>query len=357
MATDSSKYILVTGGAGYIGSHTVVELLNKDYKVVVVDNLCNASYEAIRRVEKITGKKVHFFQCDILDAAGLRKVFSQFDISSVIHFAGLKAVGESTQIPLDYYHNNISGTITLLQVMKEFNVKNIVFSSSATVYGDPPIIPIPETCPTGSTNPYGRTKLFIEHIIRDLCTAEKDWNAALLRYFNPAGAHPSGIMGENPTGIPNNLMPYLAQVAIGKREELSVFGDDYKTKDGTAIRDYIHVVDLSLGHLAALEKLNSNPGCVEYNLGTGHGSTVIDMIHAFSKAVGRDLPYKICGRRAGDVTNLTADPRKANKELNWKAEKSLDEMCQSLWAWQSQNPAGFEGFDPNPPAESIITQK
>ncbi|KAG2177781.1 hypothetical protein INT43_003028 [Umbelopsis isabellina] len=338
MTTSSqNKFVLVTGGAGYIGSHTVVELLNKDYNVVVVDNVSATSQDTIHRIEKITNKKFPFFPWDILDGPALRDIFNQFDIGSVIHFAALKGVGESGQIPLAYYHNNITGTINLLQVMKEFNVKNIVFSSSATVYGEPPIIPIPETCPTasGPTNTYGRTKLFVEHIIRDLCTAEQDWNAALLRYFNPAGAHPSGMLGENPSGVPNNLMPYLAQVAVGKREELCIFGDDYKSKDGTAIRDYIHIVDLSIGHLAALEKLNENPGCIEYNLGTGQGTTVLEMVSAFSKAVGRDLPYKICPRRAGDVTNLTADPRKANKELNWKAELTLDDMCQSLWKWQT----------------------
>ncbi|KAL1921339.1 uncharacterized protein VTP21DRAFT_11055 [Calcarisporiella thermophila] len=348
------KIVLVTGGAGYIGSHTVVELLNAGHRVVVIDNLSNSSYEAIRRIEKITGLKCPFHKVDILDRTGMRKIFELYDIGSVVHFAGLKAVGESTQIPLSYYHNNISGTIVLLEVMKEFNVRNIVFSSSATVYGDPPIIPIPENCPTGSTNPYGRTKLFIEHIIRDLCTAESEWNAALLRYFNPAGAHKSGIMGEDPRGIPNNLMPYLAQVAVGKREYLSVFGNDYKTKDGTGIRDYIHVVDLALGHLAALNKLKENPGCVIYNLGTGTGYTVLDMVHAFSEAVGRDLPYKFTPRRAGDVTNLTADPALANKELNWRAERSLDVMCEDLWRWQSNNPHGYEGCPSDPPVESEL---
>ncbi|CAO3672128.1 unnamed protein product [Umbelopsis ramanniana] len=352
--TYDSKYVLVTGGAGYIGSHTVVELLEHGQNVVVVDNLYNASYEAIRRIEKITGKKVHFFKCDILNLDGLRKIFNKFDVWSVIHFAGLKAVGESTQIPLAYYRNSITGTLNLLQAMNETNVKNFVFSSSATVYGNPPIIPIPETSPIGSTNPYGRTKTFIEQILMDLCAADPSFNAALLRYFNPAGAHPSGLMGESPNGVPNNLMPFLSQVAIGKRDKLRVFGDDYATKDGTAIRDYIHVVDVSLGHLAALEKLKANPGCVVYNLGSGEGSTVLEMIHAMNKAVGRKLPYELCPRRPGDVTNLTADPSKANKELNWKAEKTLDEMCVSLWNWQTKNPNGFEGFDVNPPAECLV---
>ncbi|KAI9300935.1 UDP-glucose 4-epimerase [Cunninghamella echinulata] len=347
--------VLVTGGAGYIGSHTVIELLNNDYDVVIIDNLTNSSFEAVRRIETITNKKVTFYKVDILDYKALLQVFQQHpDIQSVIHFASLKAVGESTKIPLDYYYNNISGSITLLQAMKQSNVKNIVFSSSATVYGDPPVIPIPETSPIGPTNPYGRTKQFIESIIRDFCHAEKDWNAALLRYFNPAGAHPSGIIGENPLGIPNNLIPYLSQVAIGKRECLSVFGNDYPTKDGTAIRDYIHVVDLANGHLAALEKLNDKPGCVEYNLGTGHGSTVLEMVQAFSKAVGRDLPYKIVDRRPGDVTNLTANPEKANKELNWKAKYSLEETCASVWNWQSKNPNGFEDQPGDAPEETII---
>ncbi|KAL0089799.1 UDP-glucose 4-epimerase [Phycomyces blakesleeanus] len=346
--------ILVTGGAGYIGSHTVIELLNQDYSVVVIDNLTNSSYEAIRRIEKITNKKVIFYDVDILDKKAMLEVFKRHPIWAVIHFAGLKAVGESTKIPLDYYHNNITGTILLLQAMKESNVKNIVFSSSATVYGDPKTIPIPETSPTGATNPYGRTKHFIENIIRDLCTAEGDWNAALLRYFNPAGAHPSGILGENPLGVPNNLMPFLSQVAIGKRDKLAIFGNDYPTKDGTCIRDYIHVVDLAKGHLAALRKLKEDIGCVEYNLGTGKGSTVLEMVAAFSKAVGRDLPYVILGRRAGDVTNLTANPAKAEKELNWKAEISLDDTCASLWNWQSKNPNGLEDCPGSAPAECVI---
>ncbi|KAI8342258.1 UDP-glucose 4-epimerase [Chlamydoabsidia padenii] len=350
----NSSSILVTGGAGYIGSHTVIELLNDNQNVVIIDNLVNASYEAIRRIEQITNKKVAFYKLDILDKKALEHVFGQHDISSVIHFAGLKAVGESTRIPLDYYYNNITGTITLLQVMEAFGVKDIVFSSSATVYGNPPVIPIPETSPLKSTNPYGRTKQFVESVIRDLCISNKEWNAALLRYFNPAGAHPSGLLGENPLGVPNNLMPYLSQVAIGKRDCLKVYGKDYPTKDGTAIRDYINVMDLAKGHLAALKKLADRPGCVEYNLGTGHGSTVLEMIQAFTKAVGRELSYEIVDRRPGDVTNLTADPTKANKELNWKAEIDLEETCASLWNWQCKNPNGLEDCPGDAPPESII---
>ncbi|KAI9144473.1 UDP-glucose 4-epimerase [Paraphysoderma sedebokerense] len=338
-----SKCILVTGGAGYIGSHTVLELLTAGHQVVVVDNLHNSSVEACKRVENITGKSIIFYKVDLLDRMGLESIFQAHKFDAVIHFAALKAVGESCKIPLDYYHNNITGSIILLQVMKKYNVFNVVFSSSATVYGEPTVIPIPETYPTGATNPYGKTKLFIEHIIQDLCTSDTRWNAALLRYFNPVGAHPSGQIGENPKGIPNNLMPYLADVAIGKRPFLSVYGSDYDTRDGTGIRDYIHVVDLALGHLAALNKLFvANPGCVVYNLGTGKGSTVLEMVKSMSKAVGKDLPYKIVDRRPGDVKDLTADPKKANEELNWKAEKSIDEMCRDLWNWQTKNPEGYE---------------
>ncbi|KAI9313066.1 UDP-glucose 4-epimerase [Dichotomocladium elegans] len=349
--------VLVTGGTGYIGSHTVIDLLNEGHDVVIVDNLFNSSYEAVRRIEKITNRQVTFYKVDILDKKALLQVFrQQCPIDAVIHFAGLKAVGESTKIPLEYFHNNVTGTIMLLDAMKESGVKKIVFSSSATVYGDPSVLPIPETLPTGATNPYGHTKECIEHIIRDVCQAERDWQAVLLRYFNPAGAHPSGMLGENPLGVPNNLMPYLAQVAVGKREYLSVFGDDYDTKDGTCVRDYIHVVDLAQGHLAALEKLKEpNVGCVVYNLGTGHGYTVLEMVHAFSKAVGRNLPYKIVSRRPGDVTNLTADPTKANKELSWKATRSLDEICASLWNWQSKNPNGLEDCPGEAPAEAILS--
>lgn len=350
----SDKHVLVTGGAGYIGSHTAVELLQAGYKIVVIDSLYNSSYEAIRRIEKITSCHVPFHKIDILDKSKLELLFKKYEFWGVVHFAGLKAVGESTHKPLDYHHVNISGTLCLLEAMKAAGCTNIVFSSSATVYGEPPVIPIPETSPLGATNPYGHTKHFIEEIIRDLCVAEPVWNAALLRFFNPTGAHPSGTMGEDPKGIPYNLMPYLAQVAVGKREHLSVFGSDFPTRDGTGIRDYIHVVDLSLGHLAALEKLSTNPGCVAYNLGSGTGSTVLEMITAFSCAVGRNLPYKICPRRAGDVPNLTADPSKAKAELGWSTKFTLEDCCVDLWRWQSGNPDGYEGFESEPPAETDL---
>ncbi|KAK9722586.1 UDP-glucose-4-epimerase [Basidiobolus ranarum] len=338
----NNDYVLITGGAGYVGSHTCLELLKAGYKVIVIDYLSNASEEAIRRVRELSGKEVEFRKVDIVNKAELEAVFNEFPgICSVIHLAGLKAVGESSEIPLPYYQNNITGTLVLLEVMKQYNVRNIVFSSSATVYGNPPIIPIPESSPTNCTNPYARTKLFVEEIIRDVCASDKDWNAAILRYFNPVGAHNSGLIGEDPRGVPNNLMPYIAQVAVGRLPCLRVFGGDYPTKDGTSIRDYIHVVDLALGHLAALEKLNQNPGCVVYNLGSGVGSTVLDMVKAFSTVVGRDLPYKIVERRAGDVTNLTALPELANKELNWKATRGLEEICADLWRWQNNNPYGY----------------
>ncbi|KAF9158431.1 hypothetical protein DFQ26_007647 [Actinomortierella ambigua] len=373
--------ILVTGGCGYIGSHTVLRLLETGYKVVVVDNLSNSSRESLVRVQRILASEqptkyasaesvsIPFYETDILDRSGLVKVFEQHpDIAAVIHFAGRKAVGESGRIPLDYYNVNISGTVNLLQVMEEFGVRRVVFSSSATVYGDPPKIPIPEDSPiVASMSPYGRTKVFLEHIIKDLCTASEykqqqylkdkkdaspsekhkyEWSAVLLRYFNPAGAHPSGIMGEDPQGVPNNLMPFLSQVAVGLRDKLTVFGKDYPTKDGTCIRDYLHVVDLAQGHVAALRKIEQEEaagqyGCKAYNLGTGIGYTVLDMIHAFSKAVGRELPFDMADRRPGDVPNLTSDPRLANKELEWKAEKSLDQMCADLWRWQSNNPHGY----------------
>ncbi|KAL1920637.1 uncharacterized protein VTP21DRAFT_1014 [Calcarisporiella thermophila] len=340
MASADNNYILVTGGAGYVGSHCVVELLNSGHRVVVVDT--NAAHEVIRRIEDITGKTCIFHKLDISDGDALRGLFLRYNFSSVIHLAALKAVGESARIPLKYYHNNVGGAIVLLEVMREFNVRNIVFSSSATVYGEPAIIPIPETCPTAPISPYGRTKTMVETIIHDVCDSEPGWNAVILRYFNPAGAHPSGKMGEDPRGVPNNLMPYLAQVAVGKRELLNVFGNDYASKDGTCIRDYIHVVDLAQGHLAALNKLNDSPGYVVYNLGTGVGYTVLDMVRAFSQVVGRELPYKIGPRRPGDVTDLTADPSLANRELNWRAQRSLEEMCRDLWRWQSNNPHGYD---------------
>ncbi|KAI8605133.1 UDP-glucose 4-epimerase [Dissophora ornata] len=352
--------ILVTGGCGYVGSHTVLSLLQSGYKVVVLDNLSNTSGnsqeavvpEALKRIQKILSidETIPFYAVDIVDKPGLVKIFKAHpDISAVIHCAGLKAVGESGRRPLDYYNVNIAGTVNLLQVMEDFDVRRMVFSSSATVYGDPPVIPIPETSPiVASMSPYGRTKVFLEHIIKDLCVASEDyrWSAILLRYFNPAGAHPSGIMGEDPQGIPNNLMPYLAQVAVGNLERLTVFGSDYPTKDGTCIRDYLHVVDCADGHVAALEKIDREESagtfeCKSYNLGAGTGCSVLDMVHAFSKAVGRDLPYVISARRPGDVPNLTADPTLANKELNWKAVKTLDEMCEDLWRWQRQNPNGY----------------
>lgn len=348
-----NKHILVTGGAGYIGSHTVVELLANGYKVVIVDNLVNSSYDAVARIEYISQKQVEFFNVDICDRVALLSVFEKYDIGGVIHFAALKAVGESTQIPLDYYANNITGTITLLNVMKKFHVKNIVFSSSATVYGDATrfekMIPIPEMCPTGPTNPYGRTKLMIEQILKDVCDADNSWRAASLRYFNPIGAHPSGLLGEDPLGIPNNLLPYLAQVAVGRREKLSVFGDDYDSHDGTPIRDYIHVIDLAKGHIAALSylaELESNDQGLyrEWNLGTGKGLTVFDVFHAFCKSIGRELPYEVVGRRAGDVLNLTALPTRANTELKWFAKLSIDEACRDLWKWTTLNPYGFN-FD------------
>ncbi|VEU22852.1 DEKNAAC103949 [Brettanomyces naardenensis] len=341
--------ILVTGGAGYIGSHTVVELSLHGYSVVIVDNLVNSSYDSISRVEYLVKKKIPFFNVDLRDSEALSKVFDQYKITGVIHFAALKAVGESTKIPLDYYENNVGGTVSLLKVMKSHDVKTIVFSSSATVYGDATrfenMIPIPEECPLGPTNPYGNTKLTIENILHDLYSSDHHWRAAVLRYFNPIGAHPSGLIGEDPLGIPNNLLPYLAQVAVGRREKLSVFGDDYDSHDGTPIRDYIHVVDLAKGHLAALaylHKLNPDDGLYrEWNLGTGKGSTVFDVYHAFSKAVGRDLPYEVVGRRAGDVLNLTAKATRANTELGWKAELSVEQACKDLWNWTTKNPFGF----------------
>ena len=333
--------ILVTGGAGYIGSHTVVELLNAGYEVVVIDNLSNSSEESLKRVEQITGKSVDFIQGDILDGELLDKIFTENQIDSVIHFAGLKAVGESVQIPLRYYENNITGTIVLCEAMARNNVKNIVFSSSATVYGDPHTVPITEGFPTGATNPYGRSKLFIEEILRDLYVSDNEWNIALLRYFNPVGAHKSGMIGEDPNGIPNNLMPFISQVAVGKLEQLSVFGDDYDTPDGTGVRDYIHVVDLSLGHLKAVERLKSKPGVITCNLGTGNGYSVLQMVDAFKRISGKDVPYKIVERRPGDIASCYADPSYAEKELGWKAEREIDEMVEDSWRWQNKNPSGY----------------
>ncbi len=333
--------ILVTGGAGYIGSHTAVELLNTGHDVVIVDNLSNSHEESINRICEITGKKIDFYNINILDQPALETVFEAHQFDAVIHFAALKAVGESVEQPLRYYHNNITGSIKLCDVMKKYNVKNIVFSSSATVYGDPATVPIREDFPVSTTNPYGTTKLVMETILRDLYVADKEWNIAILRYFNPIGAHASGKIGEDPNGIPNNLMPYISQVAIGKLKELSVFGNDYPTKDGTGVRDYIHVVDLAKGHLAALDKLATNPGEVTYNLGTGKGYSVLEMINAFEEASHKQVPYKIVDRRSGDIAECWADPSKAEKELGWKAELNLDDMCQDTWRWQRQNPEGF----------------
>ncbi len=333
--------ILVTGGAGYIGSHTCVELLDKGFEVVVIDNLANSKKEALKRVQDITGKKLSFFEVDLLDHEKLEFVFSEHKIDAVIHFAGYKAVGESVSKPLSYYHNNITGTLHLCEAMKKYGVKNLVFSSSATVYGDPETVPIKEDFPLSATNPYGRTKLFIEEILRDLHVADSSWNLALLRYFNPVGAHPSGKIGEDPNDIPNNLMPYISQVAVGKLDKLSVFGDDYPTKDGTGVRDYIHVVDLAVGHLKALEALEGNPGLLTYNLGTGKGYSVLEVINAFEEATGQEVPYQITDRRPGDIAACYADPQKASEELGWEAQRDLVDMCRDVWRWQSQNPEGY----------------
>lgn len=333
--------ILVTGGAGYIGSHTCVELLNADYDVVVADNLCNSSAESLNRVEKITGKRLDFHQTDLLDRTGLDAIFQSHAIDAVIHFAGLKAVGESITIPLAYYHNNITGTLNLLGAMNAANVKHLVFSSSATVYGDPASLPITETFPLSVTNPYGKTKLMIEDILQDLYRSDREWNIALLRYFNPVGAHESGLIGEDPQGIPNNLVPYIARVAIGTLDKVHVFGNDYDTADGTGVRDYIHVTDLAFGHIKTLPKLFTNPGVVIYNLGTGNGFSVLEMVAGFEKASQRDIPYVIDPRRSGDIAACWADASKAREELGWTAEKNLDDMCRDTWRWQQKNPHGY----------------
>lgn len=334
--------ILVTGGAGYIGSHTCVELLESGYDVVVVDNLCNSSKEALNRVEQITGKKVKFYEIDIADRDAMSKVFEENDIFAVIHFAGLKAVGESVQKPLEYYKNNISGTLEMCEVMREHNVKNIIFSSSATVYGDPETVPITEECPKGQcTNPYGWTKSMLEQILTDIQKADSEWNVILLRYFNPIGAHKSGLMGEDPNGIPNNLMPYVMKVAIGQLPHVNVFGNDYPTPDGTGVRDYIHVVDLAVGHVKAIKKIEENPGVKIYNLGTGIGYSVLDVINNVSKAVGKDIPYVITERRAGDIAECYSDATLAKEELGWEAENGIKEMCEDSWNWQQKNPNGY----------------
>ena len=334
--------ILVTGGAGYIGSHTCVALLEAGHEVVVVDNLSNSREESLRRVQEITGRTLAFHKADLLDRPALQGIFATGNIDAVIHFAGLKAVGESVSIPLRYYQNNLTGTIILCQVMAAHGVKNLVFSSSATVYGDPATVPIREDFPVGPTNPYGRTKLMIEEILKDLHASDASWNIALLRYFNPIGAHRSGRIGEDPAGIPNNLLPYIAQVAVGRLSELQVFGDDYSTPDGTGVRDYIHVVDLAKGHLSALEKLTDHPGVVTYNLGTGRGYSVLEMVRAFEKACGRKVPYRITARRPGDIAQCYADPTRANAELGWFALQGIEEMCQDTWRWQSGNPDGYQ---------------
>ena len=333
--------ILVTGGAGYIGSHTAVELLEAGHDVVVADNLCNASEESVARVEQIAGKKVRFYKADVRDSAALEQIFAENAIDWVIHFAGLKAVGESVAKSLEYYDNNLGSTLTLLEVMRKRGVKKIVFSSSATVYGTPEKLPLDENCRTGgTTNPYGTSKYMQEQILRDLYVSDPGWTIALLRYFNPVGAHASGLIGEDPKGIPNNLTPYIAKVAIGELPEIGVFGDDYPTPDGTGVRDYIHVVDLAKGHVAAIHALEE-PGVYTYNLGTGIGYSVLDVIHAFERACGRKLPYTVKPRRAGDIAACYADAGKAKRELHWQAQRGLDDMCASLWNWQSKNPNGY----------------
>lgn len=333
--------ILVTGGAGFIGSHTCVELLNAGYEVVIADNFCNSKPEAVKRIEKITGKNVKLYEADLLDRCAVEKIFDENKIDAVIHFAGLKAVGESVSIPLTYYHNNITGTLILCEVMAKHNVKKIVFSSSATVYGSPKTVPIKEDFPLSTTNPYGSTKLMIENILKDLYVSDSEWSIALLRYFNPIGAHESGLLGEDPNGIPNNLVPYIAQVALGKLECLSVFGNDYPTHDGTGVRDYIHVVDLSQGHIKALEKIMNTNGVEAYNLGTGTGYSVLDVVNAYSKASGVDVKYKIAKRRPGDIAECYADPTKSKNELGWSAKLDLNKMCEDSWNFTKKNPNGL----------------
>ncbi|MGY0216946.1 UDP-glucose 4-epimerase GalE [Endozoicomonadaceae bacterium StTr2] len=333
--------ILVTGGAGYIGSHTCLELLQADYKVTVLDNLSNSSEESLRRVQELTGKTLTFVKGDIRDRALLDKLFADNDFNSVVHFAGLKAVGESCQMPLEYYDNNVYGTVNLCMAMRDAGVKRLVFSSSATVYGDPASLPITEDFPLSATNPYGRSKLIIEDILRDLFASDDEWSIALLRYFNPVGAHESGMIGEDPNDIPNNLMPYITQVAIGKLQQLSVFGGDYPTKDGTGVRDYIHVVDLSIGHVRAIERIQSHKGVHPWNLGVGNGYSVLEMVEAFRSETEQQVPYKIVDRRSGDIAACYANPEKARTELNWQAERTLDDMVRDAWRWQSNNPNGY----------------
>ncbi|MCK3658924.1 UDP-glucose 4-epimerase GalE [Pasteurellaceae bacterium Pebbles2] len=335
--------ILVTGGAGYIGSHTVVELLNANQDVVVLDNLCNSSAKSLERVQQITGKQAKFYQGDILDSALLQKIFAENQIKSVIHFAGLKAVGESVQKPIEYYHNNVTGSLNLIEEMRKAGVWNFVFSSSSTVYGDPEVIPVTEDCKVGgTTNPYGTSKLMVEQILTDIAKAVPEFSITLLRYFNPVGAHESGLIGEDPNGIPNNLMPYIAQVAVGKLKQLSIFGNDYDTADGTGVRDYIHVVDLAIGHVKALARHTDDRGLHIYNLGTGVGYSVLDMVKAFEKANNIEVPYQFAPRRAGDIAVNYADASRAAKELGWKAERGLETMMKDTWNWQKNNPKGYK---------------
>ena len=335
--------ILVTGGAGFIASHTNIELLNAGYDVIVMDNLCNSSKESVARVEQITGKKVKFYEADMRNVEDLEKIFSENVIDVIIHFAGLKAVGESCVKPFEYYENNISGTLNIISMMRKYNVKKMVFSSSATVYGDPEVIPITEECKVGGvTNPYGQTKLMLEQILTDIQKADPNFDIALLRYFNPIGAHESGLIGEAPNGIPNNLLPYVAKVAAGVLDKVNVFGDDYDTPDGTGVRDYIHVVDLAKGHVCAVKRLLEHPGLVIYNLGTGVGYSVLDIIHNFEKACGKKIPYVIAPRRPGDIATCYSDPSKAERELGWKAQYGIDRMCEDAWRWQMMNPNGYD---------------
>jgi len=336
--------ILVTGGTGYIGSHTCIELIQSGYEIVVVDNLCNSSLESLRRVESLVGRNIPFHKVDVRDKSSLIGVFEQHSIAGVIHFAGLKAVSESIEKPIQYYDANVSATIILAEVMRKFNCKTFVFSSSATVYGNPHTVPIEENFPLSATNPYGRSKLIIEDFLQDVFVADETWHIALLRYFNPTGAHKSGLIGEDPNDIPNNLIPYISQVAVGKLEKLNIFGSDYDTPDGTGVRDYIHVVDLAKGHVKALKTLESRPQMLTVNLGTGNGYSVLDMVRAFEKASGKKIPYQIVDRRPGDIATCYANPNNAAKKIGWKAELKLDEMCKDTWRWQSQNPNGYSSY-------------